>query len=97
MAVTHDIELDEHTHARLMQLGKRRARSLHRLMRTAILEYLDREERHEREMEEDRARWEKYRRTGEAVPHRIVAEWLRSGAHNEATKTLGTPYKRVLR
>ena len=87
MAVTHGIELDEHTHSRLMQLGKRRTKSLHRLMCTAILEYLDREERYEREMEEDRTRWEQYRRTGEAVLHRTVAEWLRSGARNEATKT----------
>lgn len=87
MAVTHGIELDERTHARLTQLGKRRERSPNRLMRTAILEYLDREERYEREAEEDEVRWKNYQRTGEAVPHRIVAEWLRNGARNEATKT----------
>ena len=48
MAVTHGIELDERTHARLTQLGKRHERPLLRLMRTAILEYLDREEQYER-------------------------------------------------
>lgn len=87
MTVSYGIELDEDIHARLTQLGKRRERPLPRLMRTAILEYLDREEQYEREAEEDNARWENYQRTGEAVPHQTVAEWLRKGARDEVAKT----------
>lgn len=47
MAAT-GITLDEHTRLRLKRLGEQRERSPHWLMRTAILEYLDREERYVR-------------------------------------------------
>ena len=84
MAVTQGIKLDEHTRLRLKQLGKQRERSPHWLMRTAILEYLDREERYEREKQEDMARWETYQLTGEAIPHKTVAKWLRDTAQGKA-------------
>ena len=76
MAAT-GIKLDEHTRLRLKRLGEQRERSPHWLMRTAILEYLDREERYEQEKQEDIARWETYQLTGEAVPPKAVAKWLR--------------------
>jgi predicted transcriptional regulator len=76
MAVTTGIKLDEETHARLKALGELRDRAPHWLMKTAIAEYLDREEAYEREKREDMERWERYRLTGEAVPHERVAAWL---------------------
>jgi hypothetical protein len=36
-------------------------------MRTAILDYLDREERYEKERQEDAERWEHYVLTGKAI------------------------------
>lgn len=86
MAATQGIRLDEPTRLRLKRLGEQRERSPHWLMRTAILEYLDREERYEQEKQEDRARWEHYQLTGEAVPHKTVAKWLRDTARGKTAK-----------
>lgn len=72
------VKLDDETRSRLQTLGNLRDRSPHWLMRTAILEYLDREETYEREKREDQERWERYVLTGEAVSHDAVAEWLDS-------------------
>ncbi len=84
MATTQGIKLDEQTRQRLKWLGEQRERSSHWLMRTAILEYLDREERYEQEKQEDMARWERYQLTGEAVPHQTVTKWLRDTARGNA-------------
>ena len=86
MTTTQGIKLDEHTRRRLKRLGEQRDRSSHWLMRTAILEYLDREERYEQEKQEDMARWERYQLTGEAVPHQTVAKWLRDTAQGKTVK-----------
>ena len=72
------VKLDSETRSRLQALGNLRDRSPHWLMRTAILQYLDREETYEREKREDQERWERYVLTGEAVAHKAVAEWLDS-------------------
>ena len=84
MAETQGIKLDDKTRDRLKRLGEQRARSPHWLMRTAIAEYLDREERYEQERREDMARWERYQLTGEAVPHKTVAKWLSDTVHGKA-------------
>jgi predicted transcriptional regulator len=76
MTTTHGIKLDADIIARLKALGEARDRSLHWLMKTAILEYLEREEAYERMKREDRERWEHYQLTGEYVPHEKVAAWL---------------------
>ena len=86
MAATQGVKLDEHTRHRLKRLGEQRERSPHWLMCTAILEYLDREERYEQEKQEDMARWERYQLTGEAVPHKTVAKWLRDTAQGKTAK-----------
>jgi predicted transcriptional regulator len=76
MTTTHGIKLDPEISARLKALGAARERSPHWLMKTAILEYLEREEAYERMKGEDMARWEHYQLTGEHVPHETVAAWL---------------------
>ena len=76
MAATQGIKLDEETKERLKALGDLRDRSPHWLMRTAILEYLEREEIREREKKEDQERWERYQLTGEFVSHQSVMDWL---------------------
>ncbi len=86
MTGTQGIKIDEQTRDRLKRLGERRERSPHWLMRTAIGEYLDREERYEQEKEEDMARWERYQLTGEAIPHKTVAKWLNDTAKGKAAK-----------
>ncbi len=69
MAAARGIKLDGRTRARLKALAALRDRSPHWLMKTAIVEYLDREAAYERERREDMARWERYQLTWEAVPH----------------------------
>ena len=64
MATTQGIKLDDVTTKRLKTLAAQRNRSAHWLMRTAITDYLDREERYEQEKAEDMARWEQYALTG---------------------------------
>lgn len=78
------VKLDESLHARLKTLSQARDRTPHWLMKTAIEEYVLREERYEREKSEDMERWERYKLTGHAVPHQKVEEWLSSwGTENE--------------
>lgn len=67
MSTTQGIKLDEETIQRLKTLAEQRNRSAHWLMRSAILDYLDREERYEREKKEDMERWERYVLTGRAI------------------------------
>ncbi|MEW6735853.1 MAG: ribbon-helix-helix protein, CopG family [Acidobacteriota bacterium] len=83
MATTQGIKLDDDTRARLKALGKLRNRSPHWLMRAAIQDYLEREERYELEKREDMERWERYQLTGKATSHETAAEWLTSLAEGE--------------
>jgi predicted transcriptional regulator len=85
MSTTQGIKLDDATSARLKALGEARERSPHWLMRAAIADYLDREEKVEREKAEDMTRWETYAVTGHAVPHDKAAAWLDDLAHGIIT------------
>lgn len=86
MTGTQGIKLDEQTRDRLKRLGEQRERSPHWLMRTAITEYLEREEKYEQEKAEDLTRWGRYQLTGEAIPHKSVAKWLSAIANGKAAK-----------
>lgn len=86
MATTQGIKLDDATKRRLKDLGEKRHRSPHWLMKTAIEDYLNREERYEREREEDEARWEQYQLTGQAVSHEAVSVWLADLAAGKVSK-----------
>lgn len=76
MTTTQGIKLDDETRTRLKALGNIRNRSPHWLMKRAIQRYLDQEEQYEREKQEDRERWERYRLTGHAISHEAATEWL---------------------
>ena len=64
---TLGIKLDAEMQARLRRLGSLKDRSPHWIMRTAIREYVEREEAAEQERREDQERWERYVRTGAFV------------------------------
>ena len=85
MAATFDINLDRETQDRLKTLAALRGYSLDRVMRAAILEYLDRKEAYEREKKEDQERWERYELNGEVAPHEPVATWLEEIAAGRPT------------
>ena len=78
---TIGIKLDDETRERLQRLGERRDRSPHWLMKTAIREYLEREEHWEREREEDEERWQRYLQTGAFFTYADTMQWLDDLAH----------------
>ena len=85
MPTTQGIKLDDTTRTRLQTLGRQRNRSAHWLMRTAIEDYLQREENYEREKREDMQRWEEYQLTGKAISLEATAKWLNDLARNKVT------------
>lgn len=87
MTTTTGIKMDEATRARLKALGRLKDRSPHWLMKRAIREYLDREERYEREKQEDFLRWQRYRDSGAFIGRNDMRErlsTLASSAHEKA-------------
>lgn len=73
---TLGVKVDDETRARLRALAEAKDRTPHWVLKTALAEYLDREERREAERVEDDARWQRYVVTGESVPHEDVSAWL---------------------
>jgi len=83
---TMGIKLDEKTRERLKKLGKTRDRSPHWLMKQAITQFLDKEERYELERLEDDERYQRYLDTGEHVTNDEMVGWLDQLAENAAEK-----------
>ena len=79
------VKLDEETKQRLKSLGDQLDRSPHWIMRTAIEEYLSKQEKYWQERQEDMQRWEDYQLTGESVAHEEVVEWLDDTAAGKET------------
>lgn len=78
------VKLDEETKRRLEQLGEVKDRSAHWMMKAAIDQYLEREERYERERQEDMQRWDRYVLTGEAYTHEQVQQIFKDLAASKA-------------
>ena len=76
MPTTIGLKLDDETRARLQRLGDTRDRSPHWLMKTAIREYLSREEHIEQERLEDEQRWRRWEETGAHLDHDSMVAWL---------------------
>jgi predicted transcriptional regulator len=85
MTSTQGIKLDPATRERLKELGKLKQRTPHGLMRAAIEQFLEKEERFEREKQEDLQRWQRYQLSGEAVSQENVAGWLSDLAEGKST------------
>jgi predicted transcriptional regulator len=91
VSTTIGLKLDDETRARLQRLGESRDRSPHWLMKTAIVAFLDREERIERERLEDEQRWQHWVETGAHIDHDDMVAWLDGlGAH--ADRVAGQRY-----
>ena len=75
-STTLGIKVDEETRERLRKLGALKDRSPHWIMKTAIREYMEREERREQERREDTARWERYMETGAFVQDDEMMRWM---------------------
>lgn len=73
---TMGVKLDAETRARLKKLGEAKHRSPHWLMKEAIQQYLEVEERYEQEKAEDLARYQEYLDTGTHITPTDMLAWL---------------------
>ena len=70
------IKIDEETKARVKRLADARHRTPHWLMREAITQYIDREEKREAFRQDTLKAWEAYRTTGRHVTADEADAWL---------------------
>jgi len=70
------VKLDEATRERLQHLAEARERTPHWLLRTAVSEFLDREEKREAFRQDALAAWAEYEMTGQYVTHEEADAWL---------------------
>lgn len=70
------IKIDEDTKARVKRLAEARHRTPHWLMREAITQYVDREEKREAFRQDTLKAWEAYRATGRHVTAEEADAWL---------------------
>jgi predicted transcriptional regulator len=78
MAATHPVavKLDADVHARMRQLAKAQHRTPHYLMREAIAQYVEREEKREAFRQEAVEAWSAYQATGLHVTQAEADDWL---------------------
>lgn len=70
------VKLDPGIHARIQDLAKTQDRSTHYLMREAIAQYVDREERREALRRDALRAWEAYQLSGKHVTHDEADQWM---------------------
>ena len=75
-AKTVSVKLDQETRARIDQLAKTHRRTAHWVMREAIQQYLEREEKRESFRQDAMNAWEEYQETGLHVTGDEVSMWL---------------------
>jgi predicted transcriptional regulator len=73
---TTSLKLDADIKTRLQQLAQARRRSSHWLMREAIEQYVEREERREQIRQDALAAWAEYEATGQHVTADEADAWL---------------------
>jgi predicted transcriptional regulator len=73
---TTSLKLDAETKARVLKLATVRRRSSHWLMREAIEQYVEREERREEFRRDALAAWADYQATGQHVTAEEADSWL---------------------
>lgn len=70
------VKLDEDIHSRVKALAEARNRSQHWVMREAITQYVEREEKREAFHRDGIRAWDTYQETGLHVSHAEVDAWL---------------------
>lgn len=84
MVTATSIKLDDELKGRIQQLAETRRRSFHWIMREAIAQYVDREEKREALRQDTLIAWEEFQATGLHATADEVDKWLASwGADNE--------------
>ena len=70
------VKLDDDSRARIKKLADARQRTPHWMMREAITQYIDREEKRESFRQDAIAAWEAYQTTGRHVTFEDADSWL---------------------
>ena len=78
MATPTSIKLDDDLKGRLQHLADARRRSAHWIMREAIEQYVEREEKREAFRQDTLRAWESYQATGMHATADEVEQWLNS-------------------
>jgi predicted transcriptional regulator len=84
MALVTSIKLDEDLKDRVQHLADVHRRSSHWIMREAIAQYVEREERYEALRQDTLKAWQEFQAPGLHAPTEEVEKWLSSwGSENE--------------
>lgn len=84
MASPTSIKLDDHLKDRVQHLANARKRTSHWIMREAIAQYVEREEKRETLRQDTLEAWEEFQETGLHATAEDVDQWLASwGAEDE--------------
>lgn len=78
MTTATSIKLDEELKGRVRHLAEARRRSAHWIMREAIAQYVDREEKREALRQDTLRAWEEFQQGGLHAPAEEVDRWLAS-------------------
>jgi len=76
MATPTSIKLNDDLKERVQQLAQARRRTSHWVMREAIAEYVEREEKREAFRQQERQAWDEYQRTGMHLTADEADVWL---------------------
>lgn len=80
------VKLDPETKERLKKLAELKKRSPHWLMKEALKEYVEKEERAEKLRQETLERWDTYKASGKHVSNEAVIAWLDTWGREDETK-----------
>ena len=76
MTSATSIKLDDELKDRIQHLAESRRRSAHWIMREAIAQYVEREEKREAYLRDAQNAWEEFQRTGLHITAEEADEWL---------------------
>ena len=76
MASATSVKLDDELKDRIQHLADSRRRSAHWIMREAIAQYVEREEKREAYLRDAQNAWEEFQRTGLHLTMEEADEWL---------------------
>lgn len=76
MASATSVKLDDELKDRIQHLANSRRRSAHWIMREAIAQYVEREEKREVYLREAKNAWDDFQRTGLHITAEEADEWL---------------------
>ncbi|MEZ2587282.1 MULTISPECIES: CopG family ribbon-helix-helix protein [Enterobacterales] len=76
MATATSVKLDDELKERVHHLAESRRRSAHWIMREAIAQYVEREEKREAYLRDAQNAWEEFQRTGLHLTMEEADEWL---------------------